>query len=83
MKISRVLSFCAISATVLFGANNLVDKVKQNGMQAIPNSNYELLKLIDDPKDPITDAKVELGKKLYFDHVCQKVHSLAVTPVIT
>ena len=67
MKISRVLSFCAISATVLFGANNLVDKVKQNGMQAIPNSNYELLKLIDDPKDPITDAKVELGKKLYFD----------------
>ena len=32
MKISKVLSLCAISATVLFGANNLVDKVKQNGM---------------------------------------------------
>ena len=86
MRISRVLSFCAISATVLFGANNLVDKVKQNGMQAIPNSNYELLKLIDDPKDPITDAKVELGKKLYFDPrmskssliSCNTCHNLAI-----
>ncbi len=86
MKISKVLSLCAVSATVLFGANNLVDKVKQNGMQAIPNSQLEVLKLIDDSKDPITEAKVELGKKLYFDPrmskssliSCNTCHNLAI-----
>ena len=44
-----------------------------------------ILKLIDDPKDPITDAKVELGKKLYFDPrmskssiiSCNTCHNLA------
>jgi cytochrome c peroxidase len=36
-------------------------------MKPIPASKTELMKLIDDPKDPITDAKVELGKKLFFD----------------
>ncbi|ACZ11456.1 cytochrome-c peroxidase [Sulfurospirillum deleyianum] len=67
MQISKVLSVCAMSATMVFGASNLVQKVKDNGIEAIPTSQLELLKLIDDPKDPITDAKVELGKKLYFD----------------
>lgn len=58
MQISKVLSLCALSATVVLGANNLVQKVKDNGIEAIPTSQLELLKLIDDPKDPITDAKV-------------------------
>ena len=37
------------------------------GLAAIPSSKSELVKLIDNPKNHITDAKVELGKKLYFD----------------
>lgn len=86
MQISKVLSLCALSATVVFGANNLVQKVKDNGIEAIPTSQLELLKLIDDPKDPITDAKVELGKKLYFDPrmskssliSCNTCHNLAL-----
>ena len=85
MQISKVLSLCALSATVVLGANSLVDKVKQNGIEAIPVSQLEILKLIDDPKDPITDAKVELGKKLYFDPrmskssiiSCNTCHNLA------
>lgn len=44
------------------------------------------MKLIDDPKDPITDSKVELGKKLYFDPrlsrsnliSCNTCHNLAL-----
>ncbi len=86
MQISKVLSLCALSATVVLGANNLVQKVKDNGIEAIPTSQLELLKLIDDPKDPITDAKVELGKKLYFDPrmskssliSCNTCHNLAL-----
>ena len=86
MQIFKVLSLCALSATVVLGANNLVQKVKDNGIEAIPTSQLELLKLIDDPKDPITDAKVELGKKLYFDPrmskssliSCNTCHNLAL-----
>jgi cytochrome c peroxidase len=37
------------------------------GLKPIPQSNMELPKLINDPKDPISSAKVELGKKLYFE----------------
>lgn len=85
MQISKALSLCVLSTTVLFGANGLVDKVKQTGIEAIPASQLEILKLIDDPKDPITEAKVELGKKLYFDPrmskssiiSCNTCHNLA------
>ncbi|MBN1840508.1 MAG: cytochrome-c peroxidase [Campylobacterales bacterium] len=86
MQISKVISLCALSATVVFGASSLVQKVKDNGIEAIPTSQLEILKLIDDPKDPITDAKVELGKKLYFDPrmskssliSCNTCHNLAL-----
>lgn len=75
-----------MSATMVFGASSLVQKAKDNGIEAIPTSQLELLKLIDDPKDPITDAKVELGKKLYFDPrmskssliSCNTCHNLAL-----
>ncbi len=67
MKISKVLSLCVLGSTVLFGANSLATDAINNGLKAIPQSNLELLKLIDDVNDPITPQKVELGKKLYFD----------------
>ena len=67
MRISKVLSLCVLGSTVLFGANSLVTDAMNSGLKAIPQSNLELLKLIDDAKDPITSQKVELGKKLYFD----------------
>jgi cytochrome c peroxidase len=85
MNLVKVVSATALLASVVF-ANTLVEKVKNSGIQPIPSSNYELLKLIDDPKDPITDAKVELGKKLYFDPrlsrsnliSCNTCHNLAL-----
>jgi cytochrome c peroxidase len=85
MNLVKVVSATALLASVVF-ANTLVEKVKNSGIKPIPSSNYELLKLIDDPKDPITDAKVELGKKLYFDPrlsrsnliSCNTCHNLAL-----
>ncbi len=38
------------------------------------------MKLIDNPKNPITEKKVELGKNLYFDRDSPKVTSSHVTP---
>ncbi len=54
-------------ATATLSASSLVDSAKEAGLKPIPSSTTELMKLIDNPSNPITDAKVELGKKLYFD----------------
>ncbi len=68
MKISSVALGCVVSGALLFaGTNNLVKKANDNGLVPIPNSELKLLKLIDNPKDPITKEKVMLGEKLYFD----------------
>lgn len=56
----------ALSASFLI-AGSLVQEAKDAGLAPIPSSKAELLKLIDNPKNHITDEKVNLGKKLYFD----------------
>lgn len=85
MKIQKVLSIAVLSTSLMLGAS-LVQKSKNNGLMAIPESQLELLKIIDDVKDPITSEKVELGKKLYFDPrlsrsnliSCNTCHNLAL-----
>lgn len=64
LKISLAL---VLGASSLFASSALIEKAKNSGLQAIPFEKTEIMKLIDDKNDPITDAKVELGKKLYFD----------------
>lgn len=69
MKKSIVLAatlFAGVSALAMSDAA-LIKKVANSGMKAIPTSQLEVLKLVDNAKNPITDAKVKLGKKLYFD----------------
>lgn len=81
----KVLSVCILTASLVFGST-LVEKAEKNGIKPIPKSEIELLKLIDNPKDPITNGKVELGKKLYFDPrlsksgiiSCNTCHNLAL-----
>ena len=66
-------------------ASSLVDDAKNSGLMSIPDSTTELYKLIDNPKNPITEAKVNLGKQLYFDPrlsksgfiSCNSCHNLA------
>ncbi|WP_321778536.1 cytochrome-c peroxidase [Sulfurimonas sp.] len=54
------------TSSILMSASLQTD-AKNAGLQAIPTSTLELMKIIDNPKNPITNAKVELGKKLFFD----------------
>ena len=80
-----IATICALSTSSIF-ASALLEKAKKSGLEAIPSDKVELMKLIDDKKDPITDAKVELGKKLYFDPrmsrsgliSCNTCHNLAL-----
>lgn len=65
---------------------SLINKAKDMGLKPIPKSSLEVLKLVDDPKNPITTEKVELGKKLYFEPrlsksgliSCNTCHNLAM-----
>jgi len=57
----------AIATTSILTASSLRVDAQNAGLTPIPASTSELMKLIDNPKNPITNAKVELGKKLYFD----------------
>ena len=62
----KIITSVALAALTL-SASNLIEKTKEAGLKPIPSSKTELMKLIDNPKNHITDEKVELGKKLYFD----------------
>ncbi len=85
-KSKVILLVLVLACSSSFASTNLKKKVAQSGLKAIPQSTAELMKLIDDPKDPITDAKVELGKKLFFDPrlsrsgiiSCNTCHNLAM-----
>ena len=85
---AKVVSATLVVSTALYAASSaqLVQKAVDMGIKPIPQSNLEILKLVDDPKNPITDAKVELGKKLYFEPrlsksgliSCNTCHNLAM-----
>ena len=62
----KFITLTMITAMTL-SASPLIKTAKDSGLSAIPASKTELLKLIDNPKNKITDAKVALGKQLYFD----------------
>jgi hypothetical protein len=51
------------------------------GLKPIPQNNMELPKLINDPKDPISSAKVELGKNFILSQGSPGAVLSAVSPV--
>jgi cytochrome c peroxidase len=75
----------ALIALSSFASASLVDDAKKAGFTPIPTDKSALMKLIDNPKNPITDAKVELGKALFFEPrlsksnliSCNTCHNLA------
>ncbi len=67
MNLFKLTFISLVGSSFLFGGTNLVQDAKNVGLKPIPQSKLELLKLIDNPKNPLTDKKIELGKKLYFD----------------
>lgn len=81
----KALMISAIVATSVMGAS-LADEAKRAGLKPIPSNAKALEKLISNPKNPTTSAKVELGKMLYFDPrlsksgliSCNTCHNLAL-----
>lgn len=65
MKIINIISISTLFVTL--HASTLLNEAKNAGLKPIPNDYATLLKLVDDPSNPMSDAKRDLGKKLYFD----------------
>ena len=63
MKSVALSSLIAVSLM----ASSLTHEAKQAGLKPIPSNKKALFKLINNPKNPITKAKVHLGEQLYFD----------------
>jgi cytochrome c peroxidase len=61
----KIVALTLTAASLM--ASSLVQDAKNAGLVPIPSSQTKLLKLIDNPKNPITKAKVSLGEKLYLD----------------
>lgn len=65
--------------------DDLISKAKSVGLKPIPSSKEERIKLVDNPNNKITKAKIDLGLKLYFDPrlsksnliSCNTCHNLA------
>jgi len=66
MKIFKLIGMSILTSALLLANTNIIDKAKGVGLKAIPTDKAELMKLID-PNKTITDEKVALGKKLYFE----------------
>lgn len=85
-KFSIALTLTGALTSIAFASDSLIDYAKNSGLKPIPSSKSALMGLIDNPKNPITDAKVELGKMLYFDPrlsksgliSCNTCHNLAL-----
>ncbi len=68
MKLTKILTLSLIASAVLMAANTdpLQKKAMDAGLKQIPADKTELMKIID-PKHMLTDERVALGKKLYFE----------------
>lgn len=64
--LSAIVAIVAVDAFAMDDAQ-LLQNAKNMGLKPIPQSQAEILKLVDNSKNPMTQAKIELGKKLYFD----------------
>jgi cytochrome c peroxidase len=62
----KLFTFTVLASAALM-ASPLTKKAQESGLSPIPSSKADVMKLIDNPKNHITDEKVALGKKLYFD----------------
>jgi cytochrome c peroxidase len=82
-KTNTLIVFLTLSSLL---SASLMDDAKKAGLKPIPTDKKELNKLIDNPKNPLNDAKVRLGKRLYFEPrlsksnliSCNTCHNLAI-----
>jgi cytochrome c peroxidase len=84
MKLQSLLLIGALSNSLF--ASSLATQALEAGLQPIPSDQTKRNKLVDNTQNPMTPAKIELGKKLYFEPrlsksgliSCNTCHNLAL-----
>ncbi|MEA3523026.1 MAG: cytochrome c peroxidase [Campylobacterota bacterium] len=61
----------------LLATDALIEKALSKGLKPIPRDFETLKSQVDDPENPMSIAKIRLGKKLFFDKNLSKDRSLA------
>jgi cytochrome c peroxidase len=82
---NKTILITTLIALSSFASASLVEDAKKAGLAPIPTDKSELMKLINNPKNPINEAKVALGKALFFEPrlsksnliSCNTCHNLA------
>ena len=82
-KLFSLTTIALLTSTL--SADTLRDSAKKAGLTPIPTDKDALMKLIDNPQNRLNDAKIALGKKLYFEPrlsksnliSCNTCHNLA------
>jgi cytochrome c peroxidase len=67
MRGSKIFLLLSICTAVLTAAESLAQRALNQRLEPIPSDIQMLLSYISDENDPISDDKIALGKKLYFD----------------
>ncbi|MDR2791005.1 MAG: cytochrome-c peroxidase [Campylobacteraceae bacterium] len=86
MKYLKIFLLLAAGAAILTAEESLAQKASKQRLEPIPADIQVLFSYINDENDPITDEKIALGKKLYFDPrlsksgiiSCNTCHNLAL-----
>jgi cytochrome c peroxidase len=81
----KKIIFSILACATVLTATTLQESAKNAGLKAIPSDKAALMKLIDNPKNKLNDAKISLGKKLFFEPrlsksnliSCNTCHNLA------
>jgi cytochrome c peroxidase len=86
MNYLKIFLLLVAGATILTAAESLMQKALKQRLEPIPADIQILFSYINDENDPISDEKIALGKKLFFDPrlsksgiiSCNTCHNLAL-----
>ena len=88
MDIKKIVAIIIVTITMAhaYSEISLLELAKKNHLSPIPKEPLELLQLIENPENRLTDDKIELGKILFFDPrlsksnliSCNTCHNLAL-----
>jgi len=82
----KYILILSVFSFYLYADSALLQQALKEKLRPIPSSKTQLLHLVDDPENPLTQAKIDLGKMLYFDPrlsksnliSCNTCHNLAM-----
>ncbi len=57
--------------------SDLRDKALSLGLKPVPKTYEELLKVVNNPQNPLSAEKIALGKKLFFDPILSRDHDIS------